>query len=553
MEVDERPASEHLEGDVDPGSEYDSDSSSQEDTERGQQDMQHTLSVVEPRGKYSNSCGRSNNTHSHHVHRCTQADASLYMTTANLPLLCRPCNMWDADRLLQERLKVVSELWAHGQAAALRGLSRTGGQGMAQERQFLVQADYARAAVAAAAAAASQQHVNGDATAAGAADAWYAHSASAVGTSQHHDAMSLGGLSTSEASMPPPQQQGQPRHHELRPGSGLQRGSSEGMGHSAMSSLPPLVGAGPHQLSITTVPAAFTEEVYELYRQYQVAVHGDKPNECTPKQFKRFLVDGPLVHDSQLDRHDSAVQAQGDDSDANANASAGTEYDEASVPCGSYHQLYRINGRLIAVGVVDILPRCLSSVYCFYDPAYRALSLGKLTAFKEIEWVQAASAVRPNFQYYYLGYYIHSCEKMRYKGNYNPSDLLCPERREWVPLALCKPLLDRQSYGRLSDLLPSHHHDANQRQPSQQDAKKHPAKANRKGPGGAVTRAKQVLQEPIPADAVSSVPLLIGLPMPITVDALTPLSQQQLQGLLTEYVTMVGPALAPRMLVKLQD
>eukprot|EP00611_Tribonema_gayanum_P014627 TRINITY_DN2605_c0_g1_i2.p1 TRINITY_DN2605_c0_g1~~TRINITY_DN2605_c0_g1_i2.p1 ORF type:complete len:556 (+),score=144.52 TRINITY_DN2605_c0_g1_i2:250-1668(+) len=304
------------------------------------------------------------------------------------------------------------------------------------------------AAVAAAAAAASQQHVNGDATAAGAADAWYARSASAVGTSQHDDATSLGGLSTSEASLPQAQQHGQPRHGEVRQGSGLQRGSSEGMSHSAMSSLPPLVGAGPHQLSITTVPAAFTEEVYELYRQYQVAVHGDKPNECTPKQFKRFLVDGPLVHDSRLDRHDTAVQAQGDDSDANANASAGTEYDEASVPCGSYHQLYRINGRLIAVSVVDILPRCLSSVYCFYDPAYRALSLGKLTALKEIEWVQAASAVRPNFQYYYLGYYIHSCEKMRYKGNYNPSDLLCPERREWVPLALCKPLLDRQSYGR---------------------------------------------------------------------------------------------------------
>lgn len=29
-----------------------------------------------------------------------------------------------------------------------------------------------------------------------------------------------------------------------------------------------------------------------------------------------------------------------------------------------------------------------SSVYCFYDPAYRALALGKLTALKETEFVR---------------------------------------------------------------------------------------------------------------------------------------------------------------------
>lgn len=35
--------------------------------------------------------------------------------------------------------------------------------------------------------------------------------------------------------------------------------------------------------------------------------------------------------------------------------------DSLSVPYGSYHQLYRINGKLVAVGVVDILPKCLVS------------------------------------------------------------------------------------------------------------------------------------------------------------------------------------------------
>lgn len=30
---------------------------------------------------------------------------------------------------------------------------------------------------------------------------------------------------------------------------------------------------------------------------------------------------------------------------------------------GSYHQCYRLNGRLVAVVVLDLLPGCVSSVY----------------------------------------------------------------------------------------------------------------------------------------------------------------------------------------------
>lgn len=54
---------------------------------------------------------------------------------------------------------------------------------------------------------------------------------------------------------------------------------------------------------------------------------------------------------------------------------------------------------------------------------------------------------------YYMGFYIHSCPKMSYKGSYTPSFLLCPERLTWVPLELCRPILDAHKYARLSDLL----------------------------------------------------------------------------------------------------
>lgn len=113
---------------------------------------------------------------------------------------------------------------------------------------------------------------------------------------------------------------------------------------------------------------------------------------------------------------------------------------------GSFHQRYYIDERLVAVGVVDILPQCLSSVYVFYDPDLPALELGKFSALREIEWVKQAAKVSPRLHYYYMGYYIHTCVKMRYKGDYEPSDLLCPVSLRWVPLDRLRARLDRERY-----------------------------------------------------------------------------------------------------------
>ena len=81
------------------------------------------------------------------------------------------------------------------------------------------------------------------------------------------------------------------------------------------------------------------------------------------------------------------------------------------IPFGTYHQQYRLStskdafdGPLVAVGVVDILPHCFSSVYSFYDPTLSlCFNLGKYSALREIEWVRRASKYRPDLHYYYLG------------------------------------------------------------------------------------------------------------------------------------------------------
>jgi arginine-tRNA-protein transferase len=45
---------------------------------------------------------------------------------------------------------------------------------------------------------------------------------------------------------------------------------------------------------------------------------------------------------------------------------------------GSYHQLYRLDGRLVGMGVIDILPSCVSSVYFMWEKEYEKFLLGKV-------------------------------------------------------------------------------------------------------------------------------------------------------------------------------
>ena len=86
------------------------------------------------------------------------------------------------------------------------------------------------------------------------------------------------------------------------------------------------------------------------------------------------------------------------------------------------------------MGVVDVLPKCLSSKYFFWEPSFAWASLGKLGALREIEWVRDASRTCGSLRYYYLGYYIHACPKMRYKAEYRPSELKCAVTGRWTPL-----------------------------------------------------------------------------------------------------------------------
>ncbi|KAI4702198.1 hypothetical protein J4E81_002560 [Alternaria sp. BMP 2799] len=176
-----------------------------------------------------------------------------------------------------------------------------------------------------------------------------------------------------------------------------------------------------HRFEVTLEPAAFTPEKYELFKNYQQNVHKEKPHEISQSGFKRFLCDSPLKQTSRT-------------------------VDGKEQLLGSYHQCYRLDGRLIAMGILDLLPHCVSGVYLLYHSDFEQWQFGKLSALRE-----ASLALEGGYQYYYMGYYIHSCVKMKYKGDYKTQHVLDPETYEWHPLdGELRALLDKKSYVSMS-------------------------------------------------------------------------------------------------------
>ncbi|SDK17245.1 arginyltransferase [Microbulbifer yueqingensis] len=84
---------------------------------------------------------------------------------------------------------------------------------------------------------------------------------------------------------------------------------------------------------------------------------------------------------------------------------------------------FRARGRLVATAVTDLLTSGLSAIYTFFDPAEHRRSLGSYCILYQIEWAR-----RLGLPSLYLGYWIEECQKMAYKTQFQPVELLGQNR-----------------------------------------------------------------------------------------------------------------------------
>ncbi|RDA92251.1 hypothetical protein CP533_5738 [Ophiocordyceps camponoti-saundersi (nom. inval.)] len=177
-----------------------------------------------------------------------------------------------------------------------------------------------------------------------------------------------------------------------------------------------------HRLAVTLEEINFTEDKYVVFENYQRVVHKEKGEDISRRAFQRFLCTSPLRRETVVDE------------------------DGRRRRMGSYHQCYRIDGILVAVGVLDLLPDCVSSVYFFYHESIHRHAPGKLGALFEI-----SLALEDGYRWWYPGFYIHNCPKMRYKIDFAPQYILDPVALNWDRLDVTVlSLLNRKPFVSLS-------------------------------------------------------------------------------------------------------
>jgi len=80
---------------------------------------------------------------------------------------------------------------------------------------------------------------------------------------------------------------------------------------------------------------------------------------------------------------------------------------------------YRLQGRLLGVGIADVEPLAMSAVYCYFDPAEPHRSLGVFNVLTLLE--ECRGRCIPHL---YLGYHVAGSPRMSYKTAFRPCERL---------------------------------------------------------------------------------------------------------------------------------
>ena len=138
-----------------------------------------------------------------------------------------------------------------------------------------------------------------------------------------------------------------------------------------------------HSYEVRLVEATVSDEKYALFCEYYTAVHKKEPSDR--ENWDVWLGNSPLYDDRDPEQRFREPRRSTQDLDSIKKKLKTGPYPEWD---GSYHMEHWIDGELVAVGLLDLMPGMLVSSQFFYKPSYRALSMGRVGVLREIEWAR---------------------------------------------------------------------------------------------------------------------------------------------------------------------
>ncbi|MBF0245554.1 MAG: arginyltransferase [Planctomycetes bacterium] len=141
----------------------------------------------------------------------------------------------------------------------------------------------------------------------------------------------------------------------------------------------------------------------------------------------RIAIGSPRLDEERLALYHRYLSAR----HARKEACTADEYSEffLTSPLDTLEMSYYCEQRLLGVGLVDLCPGSLSSVYFYFDPDWSKDSPGVFSGLCEIELCRALK-----LPFWYLGFFVRDCRSMEYKARFRPCEIL-GEDGVWKPPA----------------------------------------------------------------------------------------------------------------------
>lgn len=140
---------------------------------------------------------------------------------------------------------------------------------------------------------------------------------------------------------------------------------------------------------ITVGAPVLDDEHLALYGRYQREQHGENAQASDEDSYQRFLID-TITETIEVSWRDES-------------------------------------GALVGVGILDVTPDALSSVYFFWEPSLKHMSLGICSMLVEIELCRSLGK-----RFYYIGYLVAEAKTMKYKADFSGAELW--NGLTWQPL-----------------------------------------------------------------------------------------------------------------------